>query len=286
MIQRWAGRIGRRLASLAEAQSGVARGPIMDPYLTSQAISVLGGGLRGYIDGLILSNNGSDATNDLDIAPGFARDGGNTKNLVLAASLTKQLDAAWAVGTNAGGLDTGSIANTTYHIWLIMRSDTGNVDVLFSASATAPTMPASYDYKRLIGSLQRVGGAWQLFKQINNYFALVTAVADINIASSPGGSVTTRTMTSIPNGVVVIGDFAGFCSSSAGIETFSMGPTDSALANVCACTAGVTTGYGMGRAQVKTNTSKQISSQNGVGGATESLVITTVGWWHPRGTNA
>lgn len=110
------------------------------------------------IYGLTYSNNGSDATNDIDIAAGGAMDATGEYFMRLTATITKQLDAAWAVGNNAGGLDTGSIGNSDYYIWLIARSDTGVVDVLYSLSSTAPTMPSNYDYKRLIGWFKRVGG--------------------------------------------------------------------------------------------------------------------------------
>jgi hypothetical protein len=60
------------------------------------------------ISGLTYSNNGSDATNDIDIAAGRAMDATGAHIMVLAATLTKRLDAAWSVGTNQGGLDTGS----------------------------------------------------------------------------------------------------------------------------------------------------------------------------------
>ena len=112
-----------------------------------------------FIQGLTYSNNGSDATNDLDIAAGAARDATDTINMRLASALTKQSDAAWAVGTNAGGLDTGAVGDNDYYIWFIKRSDTGVVDALYSLSASAPTMPANYDYKRLIGWFKRSGGA-------------------------------------------------------------------------------------------------------------------------------
>lgn len=112
-----------------------------------------------HIGGLTYSNSAGDATNDIDIAAGEAVDSTNAKLMKLASTLTKQLDAAWAVGTNAGGLDTGSIGNSDYYIWLIMRSDTGVVDALYSLSSTAPTMPTSYDYKRLIGWFKRVSAA-------------------------------------------------------------------------------------------------------------------------------
>lgn len=116
------------------------------------------------ISGLTYANNSGDATNDIDIAAGAARSSDNTENLVLAAAITKQLDAAWAVGTAAGGLDTGSIGNSDYYIHLIKRVDTGVVDVLFSLSATAPTMPADYTVRRLIGWFKRVGGTIVAFE--------------------------------------------------------------------------------------------------------------------------
>lgn len=112
----------------------------------------------GVINGLTYANNGTDATNDLDIAAGGAMDATGAYWMSLSA-ITKQSDVAWAVGTNQGGLDTGAVGNNDYYIWLIARSDTGVVDVLYSLSATAPTMPANYDFKRLIGWFKRSAGA-------------------------------------------------------------------------------------------------------------------------------
>jgi hypothetical protein len=119
----------------------------------------------GAIYGLTYSNNAADATNDIDIAAGGCADATKARWLTFSA-LTKRLDAAWAVGTNQGGLDTGAVGNSDYYIWGIERSDTGVTDVLFSLSSTAPTMPASYDYKRLIGWFKRSGGAISLFSTL------------------------------------------------------------------------------------------------------------------------
>jgi hypothetical protein len=139
---------------------------LLNPYVDASP-------LRGYIHGLTLSNNGSDATNDIDTAAGeCTSDASPYVRMALTSSLTKRLDAAWAVGTGNGGLDTGSIANTTYHIWLIQRSDTGVVDALFSTSATAPTMPTNYDRKRRIGSIIRSSGAILPFWNDGDYFML------------------------------------------------------------------------------------------------------------------
>lgn len=115
--------------------------------------------LRSTIWGLTYANNGGDPTNDIDVAAGGCMDASGVYWIALSA-ITKRLDATWTVGTNQGGLDTGSPAtNTDYYIWAIARSDTGVTDVLFSTSATAPAMPANYDYRRLIGYFRRIGSA-------------------------------------------------------------------------------------------------------------------------------
>ena len=107
--------------------------------------------IDNYITGLILSND-TDADNDINITAGLCRDSTNAEIIELASEITKRIDAAWSVGNDAGGIDTGTVAAATiYSVWLIKRSDTGVVDALFSLSMTAPTMPANYDYKRFIG---------------------------------------------------------------------------------------------------------------------------------------
>lgn len=114
---------------------------------------------RMWISGLTYAR-AADTDHDTTISAGEAMDDTNAQNMILSAALTKQIDAAWAVGTNQGGMDTGSVGNSTwYYIWLIKRSDTGVVDALYSASSSSPTMPANYDYKRLIGAVRTDGSA-------------------------------------------------------------------------------------------------------------------------------
>lgn len=157
--------------------------------------SAFSAALKGHIHGLTLSNNSTDATNDIDIAAGEAASTEtNPVLMVLASALTKRLDAAWAVGTGNGGLDTGTIADTTYYVWLIQRSDTGVVDALFSVSATSPTMPANYDRKRRIGAIIRVSGAILPFRQVGDEFTLKDIVSNSGTVtlSSTSALVTLR----------------------------------------------------------------------------------------------
>jgi hypothetical protein len=168
---------------------------------------------RGELWGLTLSNNGSDATNDIDIAAGAAADDTNVVRMVLAASITKRLDASWAVGTGNGGLDTGSIADGHYHVWLIMRSDTGVVDALFSTSASAPTMPANYDYKRRIGAIIRNSSAIRPFTQNGDQFLLTTEVTDRS-STTLSSSWALLTIT-VPAGIRVNPLLSGFTQQNA-----------------------------------------------------------------------
>lgn len=127
---------------------------------------------KGHIFGLPMSRNGSDSQN-LDVAAGEASSDASAPALmVLAAAITKRLDATWSVGTGNGMLDTGAIAsNTTYHIFLIQRSDTGVEDILASTSPTAPTMPTNYDHKRRIGSVITDGSSLiKAFYQVGGWF--------------------------------------------------------------------------------------------------------------------
>ncbi len=247
---------------------------------------------QGHLYGLTLSNNGSDATNDIDIATGTALDSTNAKLLRLTSALTKQLDSAWSVGTNAGGLDTGSIANTTYHMWLIMRSDTGVVDVLFSTSASSPTMPANYDYKRRIGSIIRAGGGISGFVQVGDTFIRKDSALDIN-ATNPGTSAVTRTL-SVPTCLtldaivrMVCTDTNAASSRSWGALLSSLDTTDEApsLSNSQIYILGVNVNIrgSVGDFKVRTNTSAQIRSRVGTSDADVAIVIRTVGWVDTRG---
>lgn len=75
----------------------------------------------------------------------LATDNSDTSLVLSTVSLTVDLDAA-----GANGLDTGSVAyNTGYFLWVVSNGTT--TAGLASASATAPTMPAGYTYKALVG---------------------------------------------------------------------------------------------------------------------------------------
>ncbi len=248
--------------------------------------------MPGQLYGLTLSNNASDATNDIDIAAGQAADGTNALLIVLGGALTKRLDAAWAVGTNQGGLDTGSIANTIYAVWLIMRSDTGVVDALFSASATSPTMPANYDYKRRIGFIIRASGAIRAFLQVGDNFDLMTPVNDFTV-NNPGTSSNPRAVT-VPDGTIAIVNLRLADQTPAG-ETYFLvrnpvtndttpGSTNFSL-QTNAQGAGVPAAASA-QFQVRTAASSAITTRLDSSTGDHYIVCTTMGWIDRRGRDA
>lgn len=230
--------------------------------------------------GLTLSNNATDATNDIDIAAGACVSDDGTTVMTVSASITKRLDAAWAVGTGQGGLDTGSIANGTYHVWVIHRNDTSVTDVLLSASASSPTMPTNYTKKKCIGSIVRASAAILGFDQFGNEFYLDTPVLDHTTGASAGTSAITATLSSVPTGAkmkafinVYVGDNGNYVYLS------SLDNADVAASNSAAplATFGASAGTVGTQAQVWTNTSAQIRARQ-TSNSANGFRFATLGW--------
>lgn len=251
--------------------------------------------LQGHIDGLILANNGTDATNDIDIGAGVTVSDDGVL-MQLASGITKRLDASWAVGSGNGGLDTGSIADDWYHMWLIMRPDTQVVDCLFSASATSPTMPANYTKKRRIGAVLRTSSALKAFVQCGDEYLWVTPVSDINVTNA-GTSAVTRTLASVPDGLKVLANITcgiiNGTSTLIGVIISSLDTTDQAPQSPATNSAssnsfsnyvsgGVVGGW-IPEMRIRTNTSAQIRSRQSAGSTNDRLTILTRGWTDPRG---
>lgn len=99
---------------------------------------------------ITISNNATDANNDIDFSAGnFILNNGSGQGL-LTTALTKRLDATWSAGTNQGGLLSGTkAANSTYH-WFAIQKPDGTVDVgaILGVNGTTPdptsVLPSGY----------------------------------------------------------------------------------------------------------------------------------------------
>jgi len=253
----------------------------------SSIVSSFVAGSKGKIlNGLTLSNNGTDATNDIDIAAGsVVSDDGTT--IITLTAITKQLDAAWAVGTNQGMRDTGSISDNWWHIYAINRPDTGVSDVVSTITYGSPTLPTNYTKKAYIGSINRASAAIRQFTQNGKEFRWKSLVADVSTTASTG-SRTLHTMT-VPTGrkvdAIVNAVIASTSGSDMALLLTSPDDTDEA-ANATTGYATITSGagaatnyYNGGQEVVRTDTSARIGSR---GSSANNIRITTRGWVDPN----
>jgi hypothetical protein len=236
--------------------------------------------LPGYIGGLTLANDTTTPNTVIDVAAGGATSDDYTTTMILSAAFTKNCNAAWAVGSGNGALDTGSTipAAAWLHVFLIMRTDTGVVDVLISQSATAPTMPTNYTKKRRIGSVKTASSAILGFTQLGDEFLLLASILDLS------GITATTTPTSypitVPSGISVdaIMDF---------IVNAAIGPTISVRSPLQ--TGGSfqvfgpigTGGWAGTQVRVRTDTSGNV--QVYANASCSGINATTIGWLDNRG---
>ena len=246
---------------------------------------------QDYISGFQMSSPGGSAT--MAIAAGTASDSGNSVLIAMASALSKTT-SAWAAGSLSGGLDTGAIANNTwYHFFAIRCPDTGVVDVLFSTSASAPTMPANYTQKRRIGSgLTDGAGKWTAFVQVGNYFYWL-ALANDSAAFAALSTVAANYTCTVPTGVQVLAMLQVYLmrnSTAIGARVFNPSLSDAALdstANAIGNIGITATGTGSVRPThsltVLTNTSAQVRAVTDL--APTAVDVRTAGWIDFRGMN-
>lgn len=219
-----------------EAVSGSELDAIVDAAVDDAVAAAIAGASFPFPpmhrSGLTLANNGTDIVNDIDVAAGSCRDDSDSVNMVYAGG-TVQCDVLF--GTGDGCLDAGAIGNGTYHLFAIYNASTEVTKILSSLSATSPTMPSGYAYKRRIGAINRVSDSIRLFFQHGNSFLWKLPILDINV-SSVGASQDAVLGSSIPSGVKVLAHMNAFtrhASSNFAIAwIFSKDQTDATAAQI------------------------------------------------------
>jgi hypothetical protein len=241
--------------------------------------------IRSYLAGLTLTTAGSSAS--FGIAVGTAADTANAAMITLGSAYTKT-NAAWAVGSASGSLDTSTIAvSTWYKVFLMKRPDTGVVDICItltanSACTTGGAIPAAYTLFRRIGYMRTdASGNWLAFSQLGDEFLWVvgSSVNDVNTAvlgTTPqlftlrvptGSKVIARLrMVTVSSGVVIT-------SPDEGAQVYNS-PTGNQTTNVGSASFNVTL-------DVRTNASAQIQAV--AAGASSTLIGLAYGWFDRRG---
>lgn len=238
-----------------------------------------------------LMENGTDTDHDIEISAGtiLSTDGAI---LDLPSTLIKQLDAAHVVGTNAGGLFSGTVAaDTTYHLFLIRRDSDGLIDAGFDTSLSAANIPAGFtSYRRLMSFVTDASSNIRIFTQKDDvfYFQPTTAATNQVISTGPAG---TNLTLPVPDGISLEIMLAGVFESTSGISflyvSHSNQQTESTISaqesHVVSATAPVgdgDAGQSLNGLRMHTNTTRQIRFVSNT--SSNLLQLGVVGWVDPR----
>lgn len=150
---------------------------------------------KGYLQGFKFTHNGSDATNDIDIPAGVARDDTDAVNIANTSTLTKQTDAVWAEGNNAGLMQVARANGTNYGMYAIVKAD-GTFDARAVPVGTALTLPAGFVYSALLYYFRTGTATVKPMDQYGDHFIFRTGILDVSVTNLS----TTRTAyaTSVP----------------------------------------------------------------------------------------
>jgi hypothetical protein len=258
--------------------------------------------LRGYISGLTLSNNVTDATNDVDFATGSAASKAATPILMtLPSATTKRLDANWAAGTGNGMRYSGAaIADTTYGTFFATKAAGADPDIYaypltagtdadstaFHATVLtalqAETGGADYTHIRRIGSILRVSSTILFFTQRGDEFLLNSPRYDLN-STAISATASLRAF-SVPLGLKVDAIISGYHSHSSGHSILITSPDqadESTAADGRNTSVANSNQVGSFQVRVRTNTSAQLRFR--ANATLAEVRATTMGWVDTRG---
>lgn len=236
----------------------------------------------GHINGLLWSNDSTDATNDFQVSAGECRSSDDTTDITLGSSQIKQMDAAWATGSNAGALATGATAwadGISYHVFVGLIA--GVVEVIVDSDPDAANAIANnglgahrriYSFKGTIGpSLRAVNTVRQGRR--------VEAIYDVMVFDKNGPVSTTAELLtlSVPTGVATkakIGTFLGHTSTMEVLITETQ-QVDS-VPSTSLRTLSVANSRNTGEMERSTDTSGQIRIRSSVSGGL--MNVWTIGY--------
>lgn len=134
------------------------------------------------------------STTTATVQAGRARNSSNENDIIMSVAAT--LDAA---NNGINGLDTGSLAATSFYSLYVVGDSTENNDpgVVISLSASAPLLPVGYDMYRKIGYLRTDGSSHFLAGYWSGSANERTFVYDVPLATAvtAGNSATYAAVT-------------------------------------------------------------------------------------------
>jgi hypothetical protein len=196
-----------------------------------------------YVNNLQVTRTGNTT---VLMQAGQCRDSTDTVDITLSTATTCDLS-----GTGANGLDTGTIAASTFYYIYIINASIGNYSpaVLASLSSATPTLPFGYDSFRLIDVQLTDGSSHLLPKQVignGNARQTMWETVIAGTAASSGGA-TALALIDLSAGVPPIDSTlvkvnVGFVAASAGdVVGIGSGVTTAAITGLQRLTSQKTT---------------------------------------------
>jgi hypothetical protein len=245
---------------------------------------------------LILAN---DSTPDIEVQVGVGStiDSTDTVNMILSSVITKQIDATWDAGDDAGGMNDGeAVGNDTwYHVFLLSTAGGADVDMGFDTDVDATNLLADAaviaagltKYRRLGSVLTDGNGDIILFAQMGDTFLWDVPPEDRNNAN-PGTNAVLAGL-SIPLGIQTEAKISFKLKDTSPVATTaalitSPDQADSAASGtVYDLTVGADSFRDAISKNVRSDSSSQIRYRVNNSDAGVSVIIMTHGWIDPRG---
>lgn len=180
------------------------------------------GFLRNMIAGLVAENSQGDINHDIYISPGVCSDSDNKTMLRLTAGITKQIDNAWAGGSGAGGLFSGSVAaDTWYGVFIIKKDADGSIDGGFDIDFGCSNIPTGYtDYRRVGAVLTDASSNIIQFVSIEEAGGNVGVMYKTMLLDCSVASATVRALQAVSVPPNFVGDFVTYFGS--GVAGYSL----------------------------------------------------------------
>lgn len=274
-------------------------GALVDTNFDTIDANLVNGLPRAYLAGLKTSLSGGSPSTIVAVTAGDAQDAGNAGAIRLVAALSKNINATWLVGSGNGGLATALVytANTTYHLFLIKRTDTGVVDAYFDTSTSAANIPAPYTlFRRISSHIANVSKLLIPWVQDGDRFmwqSVPTTGLDLN-STNPGTNAGTVTFL-VPIGINVQAIFHVQGIRGTGVDPMcyfsdfdtadlAPGTTAPPLSNF-SLDGAAATALTCGMLTVRTNLAAQIRFRLNASAADTILRACAVGYNDSRGSN-
>ena len=220
-------------------------------------------GIVYYPRPITISNNIVYPNNNIDFSAGNFIFNDFSGEATLTA-MTKRLDASWTAGTNQGGLDTGTKANSTwYYCYVIYNPTTLVTDAIFSANPVNPVLPSGFTKYRYRGAIKtNSSGNILQGRYWGNKWYYSAKILEL-VDSNPGGEFTLSGVPAI-NTIAILSGVVGALVVGAFPHMYIATKSGNIIFGIGAPYSGADNGFGL----VPVESDKKIS-----------ITMTTAGAW-------